>query len=202
MYILGAYVQRLSGREELVNSAIVVTVILIAAVVVLVGVALALRRRRALRSREEAREEFGPEYERVAEERGSDREAEEEIRGRRKEVGGRMRPLSENSRERYEEQWEEVERAFLNNPVGALEMADRTVYDIMRERNFPVDERGESEETARDIGAVQPGIADDYREARRIRYSVTRGGRGSNDTTEEMRQAIQRYRSVYERLVE
>jgi hypothetical protein len=52
---------------------------------------------------------------------------------------------------------------------------------------------------------MYPEVADDYREARRVRARVVRGapdGGDSNEETEEMRQAFRRYRSVYERLVQ
>ncbi len=54
---------------------------------------------------------------------------------------------------------------------------------------------------------MHPDVADDYREARRIRADVIAGtGRFSEDssqeeTTEELRQAIRKYHAVYERLV-
>jgi hypothetical protein len=54
---------------------------------------------------------------------------------------------------------------------------------------------------------MHPDVADDYREARRIRADVVaRASRGSGEesseeTTEELRQAIRKYRAVYQRLV-
>jgi len=50
-------------------------------------------------------------------------------------------------------------------------------------------------------------VADDYREARRIRAEVVARSAGSADeaseeSTEELRQAIRKYRAVYERLVQ
>ncbi|TCJ18124.1 hypothetical protein E0L93_06830 [Rubrobacter taiwanensis] len=173
------------------------TLIIIGVVVAVAVILLALffvSRRRA--DRERAREEFGPEYERAARERGSGREAEQELRERRERVRGEIRPLPEESRRRYAEQWEQVERTFVDNPVGALEMADRLVSDLMEERNFPREMHRDREETARGVGAAYPEIAEDYREAQRIRSQVGR----SDEDTEDLRRAIRRYRSVYERL--
>jgi hypothetical protein len=52
---------------------------------------------------------------------------------------------------------------------------------------------------------MHPDVADDYREARRIRADVvarsTAEGGSGEETTEEMRQVIRRYRAVYQRLV-
>ena len=94
----------------------------------------------------------------------------------------------------------------MDNPERSIEMADRTVSDLLEERNFISDPAQSDEETERSLAAMHPEVADDYREARRFRAGIV--GRsagnedGDGDTTEEMRQAIRRYRSVYERLVE
>lgn len=171
------------------------------------------RSRRREEQRERTREEFGREYERTAEERGSEEEAEKELRQRRGRVERQVQPLSDESRGRYEERWGEVERVFVENPERSIEMADRTVTDLLDERNFISDASQSDEETERGLAVMHPEVADDYREARRIRADVvvraTRGSRGSGggdegsseETTEELRQAIRKYRAVYERLI-
>ena len=182
--------------------------------VLVIAVALVIfflsRRRRAQRSeeqRERTREEFGSEYERTARETGSEEEAERELRTRRGRVERRVEPLSEEARARYEEQWAEVERVFVENPERSIEMADRTVSDVLNERNFVSDPAQSDEETEQALAAMHPDVADDYREARRIRAEVVaRTGRdsgegSSEETTEELRQAIRKYRAVYQRLV-
>ena len=187
--------------------------------IVIVGVAIAVsllalffasRRRAARRSeeqRERSREEFGSEYERMAQERGSEEEAERELRQRRGRVERRVEPLSEESRGRYEEQWGEVERVFVDNPERSIEIADRTVSDILDERNFVSDVGQSDEETEQSLAAMHPEIAEDYREARRIRADVVARSAGrdeedsNEESTEELRQAVRKYRAVYERLV-
>ena len=187
-------------------------VIIVVAVIVILLLALffASRRRRAQRSeeqRERTREEFGSEYDRTAQERGSEEEAERELMARRGRVERQVEPLSEESRGRYEEQWAEVERVFVENPERSIEMADRTVSDVLNERNFVSDPSQSDAETEQALAVMHPDIADDYREARRIRADVVaRASRGSEEgsseeTTEELRQAIRKYRSVYQRLV-
>ena len=101
----------------------------------------------------------------------------------------------------------EVERVFVDNPERSIEMADRTVMDILEERNFVADPAQSDEETERELAVMHPDVADDYREARRIRADVVAGtvrssDEGSSDeTTEDLRQAIRKYRAVYERLM-
>jgi len=192
------------------SSTIVIIIVVAVIVLLLLAVYFSMRRSRAQRSerqRERTREEFGSEYERTAEARGSEEEAERELRERRGRVERQVEPLSEESRGRYEEQWGEVERVFVDNPSRSIELADRTVMDVLEERNFVSDPSQSDEETERSLAVMHPDVADDYREARRIRADVVAGvGRFSEEsseeeTTEELRQGIQKYRVVYRRIV-
>jgi FtsZ-interacting cell division protein ZipA len=190
------------------------TLIVIAVVVVVVILLLALffasRRGAAQRSeeqRERSREEFGSEYERTVDERGSEEDAERELRERRGRVERRIEPLSEESSGRFEERWTEVEQVFVENPERSIEMADRTVSDLLSERRFVSDAGQSDEETEQSLAVMYPEVADDYREARRIRAEVVGRSAGSaeaesEESTEELRQAIRKYRAVYERLVQ
>ena len=192
------------------SSTILIIIVVAVIVLLLLAVYFSMRRSRAQRSerqRERTREEFGSEYERTAEARGSEEEAERELRERRGRVERQVEPLSEESRGRYEEQWGEVERVFVDNPSRSIELADRTVMEVLEERNFISDPSQSDEETERSLAVMHPDVADDYREARRIRADVVAGvGRFSEEsseeeTTEELRQGIQKYRVVYRRIV-
>jgi hypothetical protein len=187
--------------------------LVVLALIILLIVYLVSRRSKARRNeqrRERTREEFGPEYERTTQERGSPEEAERELRRRRGRVERQVTPLSGESRERYEERMQEVERVFVDNPERAVEMADRTVTDLLEERNFVADPAQSDEETERALAVMHPEVADDYREARRARADVvSRASRGDGgnegqdgDETENLRQTLRRYRAVYEKLVE
>ena len=187
----------------------ILVIVAVVIVVILLIVYFVSRRRRAQRSEEQrarTREEFGSEYERAAQERGSEEEAERELRERRGQVERQVQPLSEESRGRYEERWGEVERVFVDNPGRSIELADRTVMEILEERNFVSEPSQSDEETERSLAVMHPDVADDYREARRIRADVVAGvgrfseGSSSEETTEELRQAIRRYRAVYQRI--
>jgi superfamily I DNA and RNA helicase len=93
----------------------------------------------------------------------------------------------------------------VENPGRSIELADRTVSEILEERNFVPDRSQSDEETERSIAVMHPDVADDYREARRIRADVVAGRfsqEGSEEEgTEQMRQAIRNYRAVYQVLV-
>jgi hypothetical protein len=185
-----------------------VIVVVVVVVIVLLALYFASRRRAAQRSeeqRERTREEFGSEYERTVEERGSEEDAERELRERRGRVERRIEPLSEESSGHFEERWTEVERVFVENPERSIEMADRAVSDLLSERRFVSDASQSDEEIEQSLAVVHPEVADDYREARRIRAEVVGRSAGSTDSeesTEDLRQAIRKYRAVYERLVQ
>ena len=189
---------------------LVVIVVVVVVVVLLLALFFASRRRAAQRSKEQrkrSREEFGSEYERTVEERGSEEDAERELRERRGRVERRIEPLSEESSGHFEERWTEVERVFVENPERSIEMADRTVSDLLSERRFVSDAGQSDEETEQSLAVIYPEVADDYREARRIRAEVVGRSAGSaeddsDESTEGLRQAIRKYRAVYERLVQ
>jgi type II secretory pathway pseudopilin PulG len=190
-------------------------VIAVVVVILLVLIAIALfssrnRQRRREGQRERTREEFGEEYERTARERGSEEEAEKELRQRKGRVERQVVPLSAESRRGYEERWDEVERVFVDNPERAVEMADRTVSDLLEERNFVADAAQDDRETEQSLAVMHPDVAGDYREARQARANVVaRSARASDpdegatgETTEDLRQVVRQYRSVYERLAQ
>ena len=191
-------------------STTIIVVIVVVVVILLLALFFASRRRAAQRSeeqRERSREEFGSEYDRTVEEKESEEDAERELRERRGRVERRIEPLSEESSGRFEERWTEAERVFVENPEKSIEMADRTVSDLLSERRFVSDAGQSDEETEQSLAVMYPEVADDYREARRIRAQVV--GRSaesaetdSEESTEELRQAIRKYRAVYERLVQ
>jgi hypothetical protein len=196
-----------------VNGTTLLIIIIVVAVILIALVAILMFSRRSQTHRREAqrertREEFGEEYERTARERGSEEEAEKELRRRRGRVERQVAPLSDESRRNYEERWEEVERVFVDNPERSIEMADRTVSDLLEERNFVADAAQDDRETEEGLAAMYPDIAGDYREARRARADiVARSVRDSDadegpneETTEELRQVVRKYRLVYERL--
>ena len=85
---------------------------------------------------------FGSEYDRAVEEAPSQREAEsalDERRKRREELD--IRPLSEESRSRYADDWHAVQARFVDDPVGAVNDADRIAVErVMGERGYPMDD--------------------------------------------------------------
>jgi len=172
------------------------TGLVIAIVVVLVLLALlaffAGRQRRSRR----LQDTFGPEYDRTVTQTGDRRAAEAELRERteRRERFDIV-PLEPEARARYIEAWRNTQAQFVDEPVVATREADRLITSVMRDRGYPVDD---FEQRAADISVDHPQVVDDYRAAHAI---AARNDR-SEASTEDLRQALVHYRSLFEDLLE
>jgi hypothetical protein len=162
---------------------VAVAALLIVALVV--WQALKARRTRTLQER------FGPEYERTVDRAEGRREAEAELSARVKRHDElELRPLTMAAMVRYREQWQDVQARFVDDPAGAVGIADGLIQSVMRDRGYPVDD---FEQRAADISVDHPQVVENYREGHRLA--------GSADT-EERRQAMVHYRALFDELLE
>jgi hypothetical protein len=167
--------------------AILVVVILLALLAFFAG--------RQRRSRK-LQDKFGPEYDRTVEQAGDRRAAEADLlerADRRAELN--IVPLEPEARDRYIEAWRSTQAQFVDEPVEATREADRLITSVMRDRGYPVDD---FEQRAADISVDHPQVVDDYRAAHAI---AARNDR-SEASTEDLRQALVHYRSLFEELLE
>jgi len=151
---------------------------------------LAQQRTRRLRGR------FGPEYERTVDSSESKRQAEEELasrEARREQL--EIRPISAAARARYLEDWQAVQAQFVDDPAGAVTRADSLIQSVMADRGYPVDD---FEQRAADISVDHPDVVENYREGHRLSQRSSAG----NGSTEELRQAMRHYRSLFDELVQ
>jgi hypothetical protein len=174
-------------KEVPAMSSIQIAIIVIVVVVVLfvtLGVVF-LSRRRALRAR------FGPEYDRVVSERDSRGAGERELRDReRRHTELDLRPLDRSSRERYIAAWEEIQVHFIDAPDQAVGKADVLVTGLIAERGYPT---GEFDQQVADLSVEHASLLDHYREAHDIHQANERG----EATTEQLRQALVHYRTLF-----
>ena len=172
------------------------TGLLVAILVVIILLALlAFFAGRQRRSRK-LQDKFGPEYDRTVEQAGDRRAAESELAQRaerRAELN--IVPLEPEARSRYIEAWRNTQAQFVDEPVEATREADRLITSVMRDRGYPVDD---FEQRAADISVDHPQVVDDYRAAHAI---AARNDR-SEASTEDLRQALVHYRSLFEELLE
>jgi hypothetical protein len=170
--------------------------LLIAILVVLVLLALlALVAGRQRRTRK-LKDRFGPEYDRTVAESGDRRSAESELQERSlRRQRLHIVPLDPAARDRYVEAWHQTQARFVDEPVEATREADRLITSVMRERGYPIDD---FEQRAADISVDHPQVVDDYRAAQAIAAANDR----SEASTEDLRQALVHYRSLFEELLE
>jgi hypothetical protein len=172
--------------------ALVVFVILVAVIVLAGAVWILSRRRRSRR----LKEHFGPEYDRAVEQRGDRTKAEVELVNREKRVHTlTIQPLLPAARDRFLEEWSAVQRRFVDDPAIAVNDADSLVNRVMVARGYPM---GDFEQRAADVSVTHPVVVQSYRAARAI---VLRSARGQA-TTEELRQAMVHYRTLFDELLD
>jgi len=169
-----------------------VVIVIVALIVVAAVVAAAMRTRRS----RELQERFGPEYDRVAADAPSRRQAEAELRERekrREELD--IRPLDPHDRDRYRARWQDLQARFVDDPPGSVAEADVLIQEVMRARGYPVDD---FDTRSADLSVDHPDVVEHYRAGHGIAASHARGDAG----TDELRQAVRHYRALFESLVE
>ena len=174
-------------RQVVIVIAIVIALIVIAAIAY-----FASRKQRS----KKLREHFGPEYDRVVRQEGDTRKAEGvlEFREKRREKF-KIRPLPEADRSSFAVRWKEVQARFVDDPRGAVTVADSLVTDVMQLRGYPI---GEFDQRAADLSVDYPMIVDNYRAAHDIALRHSAG----KASTEDLRQAMVHYRALFQELLE
>jgi hypothetical protein len=126
---------------------------------------------------------------------GGEKKARTELEERRKRVEALdIRPLSVSERERYLADWTAVQSKFVDEPGQAIVDADRLIMQVMQTRAYPV---SDFEQRAADISVNYPALVSNYRAAREI---AVKNEQHQADT-EELRQAMIHYRSLFEELL-
>ena len=180
----------LSARDWAIIVA--VATIVIGAIIAAIAAWLSLRKRRT----ERLRAQFGgSEYDRAVKEDGSRRLAEAGLNQRTARVESlNIRPLAEGDRARFLESWRRVEARFVDGPGGAVTEADQLLGDVMSTRGYPV---SDFEQRAADISVDHPLVLENYRTAHDIALRQRKG----QTSTEDLRQAMIHYRTLFEELV-
>jgi hypothetical protein len=167
---------------------VVLAVIAVAGIVALVS----LRKRRTA----SLRTQFGePEYARAVEATGSRKDAEARLDARKVRVEGfHIRPLAPADQVRFAESWRKVQARFVDSPGGAVTEADQLLGEVMSTRGYPVTN---FEQRVADISVDHPSALTHYRAAHEIALGQAQGKAG----TEDLRQAMIHYRTLFEELV-
>jgi hypothetical protein len=173
------------------DTRILVPVIIGLVLLIVIVALLVIRKRKS----DQLKQHFGPEYDRVVQQHGGSRRAEAILAEREKRVEKfSIRALPAGERDRYAEEWANVQKRFVDDPALAVTEADALVTRVMSTRGYPM---GDFEQRAADISVNYPAVVQNYRAARVI---VVRQAQGQS-TTEDLRQAMVYYRSLFDELL-
>ena len=168
---------------------ILVIVVVVIAIVIIAAVMMMQRRKAAMRER------FGPEYDRAVRERGSERAAQAVLAEREKRVSKfNIRDLSQTERQQYSEHWRRVQARFVDDPRGAVTDADESVGLLMGAIGYPM---ADFDQRAADLSVDHPRVVEHYRAA----HTIADRHRAGQASTEDLRQAMIHYRSLFEDLL-
>lgn len=163
----------------------------VVAVIVIVGALLLWRRQRS----EGLRSRFGPEYVRAVEDTGGQREAERALQERAARVRKYdLHPLSAEDHRRFTVAWRSVQAQFVDDPAGAAKAADDLLGEVSSARGYPP---ADFDQRLEDLSVDHGEAVQNYRLARDIVTKHARGDAG----TEDMRQAMLHYRTLFEDLL-
>lgn len=142
------------------------------------------------------RGKYGPEYDHLLRERGDARRAEQELVRREKRVEKfHIRKLSADESRRYAEAWRVEQESFVDDPRGAIERADALVCNVMIAKGYPM---ADFDQRIADVSVDHPQVVEHYRFA----HDIAVRDRQSSATTEDLRQAMTHYRSLFEDLLD
>jgi hypothetical protein len=163
----------------------------IVAVIVVALAAWVFMRNHRRRHRAELAKRFGPEYERLLNEKGSATLAERELEARAKRVHKLpIKELSDGERRTFFEAWRQTQERFVDTPLIAVRSAHDLVQQVMRARGYPVDE---FDQRIADLSVDHAGVVEHYRAAHTLHEQNQRG----QGNTEELRQAMMHYRALF-----
>jgi hypothetical protein len=161
---------------------IIILVVLVAAVAVVAS--------RELR-RARMRRQFGTEYDRLATELGSRKQAEAELMARQRRVEALgIHPLSAEQQASYAGQWTAIQERFVDTPAQAVSAADALIWDVMRDRGYPAEDRDASMEA---LSVYHARPLDGYRQTQQLRTDSA--------STEELRAAMIQHRALFDDLM-
>lgn len=161
-------------------------------IMLIIAIALIVNRQRRTIS---LQQRFGPEYARAVGQADDRRAAEAALRERaRRRSQLDIVPLAEPVRLRYAEQWRGLQEHFVDRPADAVDAAERLLSQVMADRGYPV---GDVDHQADLISVDHPHVVENYR----IAHEIHRRNQTQQATTEDLREAMLRYRSLFDDLL-
>jgi hypothetical protein len=171
------------------NTQVILLIVAVALVIGVILVLLRVQKSRRLRAR------FGPEYQRAVQESGSPIRGEERLTKLEQRVERfKIHELTASDRARFTEAWRLIQAKFVDDPKIALVDGDRLIGEVMTARGYPVVDFGQQ---AADLSVNHPFVVEHYRAGHEITQRHSQG----RASTEDLRQAMIHYRSLFDDLV-
>jgi hypothetical protein len=143
------------------------------------------------------RASFGPELETVAQEQGSPRKVDRELRRRKKRHDAlELQPISSEEQAYYTTAWEHLQGEFLDDPSLALTGAERLVASVLEARGYPGDD---AEEQLALLSVEHAESLAGYRAAQDVSRRALEDP--TRIPTEELRQAMLSYLTLFNELL-
>lgn len=175
------------------NNTLVTVVLIFVVLAVLAAVVFFAQK---ARKRKKLQDRFGPEYDRTVEgsdgRRGGERELRERA-ARRDELD--IQPLDPAARDGFAAEWRSTQERFVDAPSEAVQDADALVTRVMKQRGYPV---GDFDQMARDVSVDHAQVVEEYRAA----HDISQLNDREQATTEQLRQAMVHYRSLFADLLD
>ena len=164
------------------------TGIIVLIVVILVLLAVALSAVMLTRRKAAERNDYGPEYDRLAKEIGPGKASAEFARRRQRVDSLHIRPLAEERRTAYASQWEAVQERFIDQPAQAVTTAGSLVTAVAVDRGY---QAADPDQLLADLSVHHGRHLDGYRNARQTTALADRA------STEDQRQALLGHRDMF-----
>jgi len=162
---------------------VIIVIIVIGALAIAAVVAMGSLRRARLQR------QFGPEYDRLVKARGR-KKAEAELTERQRRVEAlEIHQLTPEQQASYSGDWAAIQERFVDAPVEAVGAAHTLIWNVMRDRGYPTDDRTAS----MDALSVHHGRSMEG-------YRTTQDLQADSASTEQLREAMIRYRAMFEDL--
>src|SRR5215208_975907 len=127
------------GRRDM-DTTNTTTLILVAVIFLVIGGLLAMAVMRFQRTKR-LKDRFGSEYDHLVDRTGDKRQAEDELEARLAHVQKlNIRSLTAEEVNRFALEWQATQADFVDQPLAAVQKANRLIREVMSTRGYPVDD--------------------------------------------------------------
>jgi hypothetical protein len=106
----------------------------------------------------------------------------------------RLVRLKRADADRFAAEWARVQKAFIDDPIGATVQADALILEVMRAQGYP---EASFEQRVEDLSVHHGSVVEHYRAAQALASRIKDG----QATTEELRQALIHFRAIFRDLL-